>query len=56
MKDKKINIGDWVSVKKVGMSGLFTVESIEGSKYTVTQKEGTWTYRLTLEINEIERA
>jgi hypothetical protein len=56
MKDNEIKIGDWVSVKKVGMNGLFIVESIGGSKYTVTQKEGTWTCRLTLKINEIEKA
>ena len=56
MKDNKIKIGDWVRVLKIGMEGMYEVESIENDNYTVVQREGTWSYRLTLKINEISKS
>jgi hypothetical protein len=55
MKKDKIKVGDWVRVLKVGIDGVYEVESIDGDNYTIIQKEGKWTNRLTLKINEITK-
>ena len=55
MKKDKIKVGDWVRVLKVGIDGVYEVESIDGDNYPIIQKEGKWTNRLTLKINEITK-
>ena len=52
---KEVKVGDWVRVRKDGIDGLYEVESIDGDNYTIIQKEGKWTNRLTLKINEITK-
>tara|TARA_B100000287_G_C20467634_1_gene715915 strand:+ start:510 stop:680 length:171 start_codon:yes stop_codon:yes gene_type:complete len=54
MKEKKeIKVGDWVKVLKVGIDGLYEVESIDGENVVVIQKEGSWVSRLKLKLDEI---
>tara|TARA_R110002167_G_scaffold138931_1_gene326328 strand:- start:126 stop:296 length:171 start_codon:yes stop_codon:yes gene_type:complete len=55
MKDKEIKVGDWVTVKTVGLTDRYVVESIEGDFYIVTQKEGTYVHRLTLDKNKVRK-
>ena len=55
MKNSEIKVGDWVTVRKVGIDGVYEVESIDGDNYTIVQKEGNWTNRLTLKRNEIDK-
>tara|TARA_B100000131_G_C17898033_1_gene525195 strand:- start:381 stop:548 length:168 start_codon:yes stop_codon:yes gene_type:complete len=55
MKEKEIKVGDWVTVKKIGLAGVYEVESIDGDNYVVIQKEGTWTNRLKLKKSEISK-
>ena len=53
--EKKAKVGDWVTVKTVGLTERYVVESIEGDFYTVTQKEGTYVHRLTLDKNKVRK-
>ena len=56
MSDKKeIKVGDLVRVRKTGMTGMFQVASIDGDNYEVIQKEGTWTFKLKVKLNEITK-
>jgi hypothetical protein len=55
MKDKKIKVGDWVIVTKVGLNERYMVESIEDDFYIVVQKEGTYTHRLKLDKNQVRK-
>ena len=55
MKDKKIKVGDWVSVAKVGIHELYTVESIEDDFYVIIQKEGTYVHRLKVKKNKVRK-
>ena len=56
MSDKKeIKVGDLVRVRKTGMTGMFEVASIDGDNYEVIQKEGTWTFKLKVKLNEITK-
>ena len=50
---KEIKVGDWVRVRKVGIDGLYEVESIDGENIVVTQKEGSWVSRLKLKLDEV---
>ena len=50
---KEIKVGDWVRVRKVGVDGLYEVESIDGENIVVTQKEGSWVNRLKLKLDEV---
>jgi|TARA_R110002073_G_scaffold334013_1_gene522626 hypothetical protein len=54
--NNKINIGDWVKVSKLGINGLYQVESIEDKIYTVIQSEGTYTHRIKLPLKTIKKA
>ena len=53
MKKDKIKVGDWVRVLKVGIDGVYEVESIDGENIVVTQKEGSWVSRLKLKLDEV---
>ena len=55
MKDKKIKVGDWVIVTKVGLTERYMVESIEDDFYLVIQKEGTYVHRLKVKKNQINK-
>jgi hypothetical protein len=55
MKDKKIKVGDWVIVTKVGLTERYMVESIEDDFYIVIQKEGTYVHRLKVKKNKINK-
>jgi|TARA_B100001778_G_C17963053_1_gene351353 hypothetical protein len=55
MKKSEIKVGDWVRVLKVGIDGVYEVEKIDGDEYTIVQKEGNWTNRLILKVNEITK-
>ena len=52
---KEVKIGDWIRVRKVGIDGLYEVESIDGDEYTVVQKEGSWVSRLKLKLDEVDK-
>tara|TARA_B100000287_G_scaffold161937_1_gene152760 strand:+ start:614 stop:769 length:156 start_codon:yes stop_codon:yes gene_type:complete len=47
--------GDWVRVLKTGLNGAFQIESIDDDVYTVTQKEGTYVYRIKVKKEEVEK-
>ena len=56
MSDKKeIKVGDLVRVIKTGMTGMFEVVSIDGDDCEVVQKEGTWTFKLRVKLNEVSK-
>ena len=55
MKDKTIKIGDWVTVKTVGLTERYMVERIEDDSYVVIQKEGVYVHRLTLDKNKVRK-
>ena len=54
MREKmEVKVGDWVRVRKVGIDGLYEVESIDGENIVVIQKEGSWVSRLKLKLDEV---
>ena len=51
-----MKIGDWVRVVKTGLSNTpFQIESIDGDKYVVFQKEGSYVYRITVKKEEVAK-
>ena len=53
-KPKRIRIGDWVRVKKVGIEGVYQVmEYDEHGRVTVEQNEGGYKHRMKVNIEDI---
>ena len=53
-KPKRIRIGDWVRVKKVGIDGVYQVmEYDEHGRVTVEQNEGGYKHRMKVNIEDI---
>ena len=53
-KPKRIKIGDWVRVKKVGIEGVYQVmEYDEHGRVTVEQNEGGYKHRMKVNIEDI---
>ena len=53
-KPKRIEIGDWVRVKKVGIEGVYQVmEYDEHGRVTVEQNEGGYKHRMKVNIEDI---
>ena len=53
-KPKRIRIGDWVRVRKVGIEGVYQVmEYDEHGRVTVEQNEGGYKHRMKVNIEDI---
>lgn len=53
-KPKRIQIGDWVRVRKVGITGVYqVVEWDEHGRVTVEQNEGGYKHRMKVSIEEV---
>ena len=53
-KPKRIRIGDWVRVRKVGIEGVYQVmEYDEHGRVTVVQNEGGYKHRMKVNIEDI---
>ena len=53
-KPKRIRIGDWVRVRKVGLEGVYQVmEYDEHGRVTVEHKEGGYKQRMKVNIEDI---
>ena len=53
-KPKRIKIGDWVRVRKVGIEGVYQVmEYDEHGRVTVEQNEGGYKHRMKVNIEDI---
>ena len=53
-KPKRIKIGDWVRVRKVGITGVYqVVEWDEHGRVTVEQNEGGYKHRMKVSIEEV---
>ena len=55
-KPKRIRIGDWVRVRKVGIDGVYQViEYDEHGRVTVEQNEGGYKHRIKVNVEEVEK-
>ena len=55
-KPKRIKIGDWVRVRKVGIEGVYQVmEYDEHGRVTVEQNEGGYKHRMKVNIEEVTK-
>ena len=53
-KPKRIKIGDWVRVRKVGITGVYqVVEWDEHGRVTVEQNEGGYKHRMKVSIEDV---
>ena len=53
-KPKKIRIGDWVSVRKVGIDGVYqVVKENEDGTLVVEQSDGGYKHRMKVSIEEV---
>ena len=53
-KPKKIRIGDWVRVRKVGVDGMYQVmEWDEHGRLVVEQNEDGYKHRMKVSIEEV---
>ncbi len=50
----KIRIGDWVRIRKIGVDGMYQiVEWDEHGRVVVEQKDGSYTHRIKVELEEL---
>ena len=55
-KPKRIKIGDWVRIRKVGINGVYQiVEWDEHGRVTVEQNEGGYKHRMKVSVEEVEK-
>ena len=55
-KPKKIKIGDWVTIKKVGIDGVYQVISYnEDGTLVVEQSDGGYKHKMKVNIEDIRR-
>ena len=55
-KPKKIRIGDWVRVKKVGINGVYQiVEYDEHGRVTVEQREGGYSHKMKVSVEQVQK-
>ena len=55
-KPKRIRIGDWVKIRKVGINGVYQViEYDEHGRVTVEQNEGGYKHRMKVSVEEVEK-
>ena len=53
-KPKKIKIGDWVKVRKVGIDGVYQVVGYnEDGTLVVEQSDGGYKHRMKVSIEEV---
>ena len=52
-KPKKIQIGDWVRVRKVGVDGMYQVIEIKDQVFELEQKDGSYTHKVKATIEEL---
>ena len=53
-KPKKIRIGDWVRVRKVGIDGVYQVmEWDEHGRVVVEQNDGGYKHRIKVQLEEL---
>ena len=53
-KPKKIKIGDWVRVRKVGIDGVYQVMEWDGDgRVVVEQNDGGYKHRIKVELEEL---
>ena len=55
-KPKKIKIGDWVRIKKVGINGVYQVISYnEDGTIVVEQNDGGYKHKMKVNIEDIRK-
>jgi len=52
---KKLNVGDWVRITKVGIHGAYQIVKIELNEYTCVQKEDGYKHLIVVAEDEIIR-
>ena len=53
-KPKKIRIGDWVRIKKVGIDGVYQVKNYnEDGTLVVEQNDGGYKHKMKVNIEDI---
>lgn len=56
LKDKRIKIGDWVRVRKVGINGVYQVVNYnEDGTLVVEQNDGGYRHRMKVNIEDVKR-
>ena len=55
-KPKKIKIGDWVRIRKIGINGMYRIISYnEDGTLVVEQDEGGYKHKMKVNIEDIRR-
>ena len=52
-KPKKIKIGDWVRVRKIGVDGMYQVVEIKDQVFELEQKDGSYVHKVKATIEEL---
>ena len=53
-KPKKIRIGDWVRIRKIGINGMYRIISYnEDGTLVVEQDEGGYKHKMKVSIEEV---
>ena len=52
---KKLSVGDWVRIAKVGIRGAYQIVKIELDEHTCVQKEDGYKHLIVVAENEIIR-
>tara|TARA_B100000427_G_scaffold269093_1_gene235314 strand:+ start:17 stop:193 length:177 start_codon:yes stop_codon:yes gene_type:complete len=50
---KKIQIGDWVRIRKVGIDGVYQVIEINEDQVIVEQSDGGYKHKMKVRIEEV---
>ena len=52
-KTKKLTVGDWVRITKVGIKGAYQIVKIELDEYTCVQNEDGYKHMVVVEDKEL---
>jgi len=49
----KIQVGDWVKVRKIGVDGMYQIKGVENGIFELEQKDGSYTHKVKATIEEL---
>ena len=53
MPKHKIQVGDWVKVRKIGVDGMYQIKGVENGIFELEQKDGSYTHKVKATIEEL---
>ena len=54
-KTKKLTVGDWVRITKVGIKGAYQIVKIELDEYTCVQNEDGYKHMVVVGLEELTK-